>query len=178
MAIAVPRNMAPGKPWVLRENAIDRNATVDLALLAKGFHIVTPPLSAQSGMLQRQWDEAYKTLVDNGFSKKPVLEGIGANAGELYAWAIANPDNVSSIYARNPALRSLMTELPLIANLAPLAQAGIPILHDCGSLDPWLNDQTRVVEKRYQELGGHIPMMIREREGHFPTPPKNPRPAL
>jgi pimeloyl-ACP methyl ester carboxylesterase len=178
MAIVVPRNVAPGKPWVFRANAIDRNATVDLALLAKGFHIVTPPLSAQSGMLQRQWDETYKTLVDNGFSKKPVLEGIGANAGELYAWAIANPDKVSSIYARNPALRSLMTELPLIDNLAPLAKAGIPILHDCGSLDPWLNDQTRVVEKRYKELGGQITVIIREGEGHFPLAPKDPTPVV
>jgi len=178
IAIIVPRNVAPGKPWVLRANAIDRNSTVDLALLAKGFHIVTPPLTAQSGMLQRQWDETYKTLVDNGFSKKPVMEGIGANAGELYAWAVANPDKVSCIYARNPSLRSLMTESPPIDNLAPLAKAAIPILHDSGSLDPWLNDQTRVVEKRYKELGGPIAVIIRKGEGHFPLAPKDPAPVV
>src|ERR1700686_836673 len=156
IAIIVPRNVAPGKPWVFRANAIDRSATVDQALLAKGFHIVTPPLTGQPGMVQQQWDETYKTMVDNGFSKKPVMEGTGASAGELYAWAIANPDKVSFIYARNPSLRSLMAKSPPIDNLAPLAKAGIPILHDCGSLDPWLNDQTRVAEKRYKELGGKI----------------------
>src|SRR5258706_15972169 len=38
MAIVVPRTVAPGKPWVFRADAIDRNSTVDQALLAKGFH--------------------------------------------------------------------------------------------------------------------------------------------
>jgi hypothetical protein len=175
MAIIVPRDVAAGKPWVFRADAIDRNATVDRALLAKGFHIVTPPLTAQSGMVQQEWDETYKILVDNGFSKKAVMEGTGANAGEVYGWAIANPDKVSCIYARNPSLRSLMAKLPPIDNLAPLAKAGIPILHDCGSLDPWLNDQTRVVEKRYKELGGQITVIIREGEGHFPLAPRDPK---
>src|SRR5260370_4083328 len=170
MAIVVPRNVAPGKPWVFRADAIDRNATVDQELLAKGFHIVTPPLTAQSGMVQQQWDETYKILVDNGFSRRPVMEGTGARAGEVYAWAIANPDKVSCIYARNPSLRSLMTKSPPADNLGSLAKARIPILHDCGSLDPWLNDQTRVVEKRYKELGGHVTVILREGDGHFPPP--------
>jgi hypothetical protein len=178
MAIVVPRSVAPGKPWVFRADAIDRDATVDRALLAKGFHIVTPPLTAQSGMVQQQWDETYKILVDNGFSRKPVMEGTGANAGEVYAWAIANPDKVSCIYARNPTLRSLMTKSPPIDNLGPLAKAGVPILHDCGSLDPWLSDQTRVVEKRYKELGGQITVIVREGEGHFPLAPKDPKPVV
>jgi hypothetical protein len=175
MAIVVPRNVASGKPWVFRADPIDRNSTVDLALLAKGYHVVSPPLTGQPGPAQQDWDQTYKTLVDNGFSKKPVMEGTGANAGEVYAWAIANPDEVSCIYARNPSLRSLMTKSPPIDNLAPLAKAGIPILHDCGSLDPWLNDQTRVVERRYKQLGGQITVIIREGEGHFPLAPKDPK---
>jgi pimeloyl-ACP methyl ester carboxylesterase len=178
MAIIVPKNVAPGKPWVFRGGAIDRDATVDQALLAKGLHIVIPPLTAQSGMVQQQWDETYKTLVDNGFSKKAVMEGSGANGGEVYAWAIANPDKVSCIYARNPSLRSLMTKSPPIDNLAPLAKAGIPVLHDCGSLDPWLNEQTRVVEQRYKALGGQITVIVREGEGHFPLAPKDPKPVV
>jgi hypothetical protein len=103
------------------------------------------------------------------------MEGTGASAGELSAWAIANPDNVSYIYARNPSLRSLMKKSPPIDNLAPLAKAGIPILHDCGNLDPWLNDQTRVVVKRYKELGGQLTVIIREGKGHFPLAPKDPQ---
>jgi len=36
-------------------------------------------------------------------------------------------------------------------NLAALAKAGMPVLHDCGALDAWLDKQTRVVEKRYTD---------------------------
>jgi len=61
-----------------------------------------------------------------------------------------------------------------IDDLAALAKAGVPILHDCGVSDPWLESQTRVVEKRYQELGGKITVIVREGEGHFPISPKDP----
>jgi pimeloyl-ACP methyl ester carboxylesterase len=175
MAVVAPHNAAPGKPWVFRAGALEPDAAVDQALLARGFHIVTAPLTTQAGMVQQQWDATYKLLLDNGFSPKPVMEAAGAKGGEMYAWAIANPEKVACIYARNPSLRSLMTKSPPIDNLAPLAKAGVPIIHECGSLDPWLNEQTRVVERRYKELGGRITVIVREGEGHFPLPPNDPK---
>ena len=114
--------------------------------------------------------------MDNGFSNKPVLKGTGAKAGEAYAWAVANPGKVSCIYARNPLMRSLMAgKAQPMDNLAALAKAGVPVLHDCGASDPWLESQTRVVEKRYKELGGKITVIVREGEGHFPLSPKDPK---
>jgi pimeloyl-ACP methyl ester carboxylesterase len=177
MAIVVPQNPAPGKLWVFHPSFLDRDSAVAMALLAKGYYIVLPPISA-SGAVQKEWDEVYKRMVDNGFSTKVVMEGTGAKAGESYAWAIANPDKVSVIYARNPLLSSLMSKTPPIDNLAPLAKAGVPILHDCGSLDPWLKDQTRVAEKRYKELGGKITVLVTEGEGHFPVSRKDPKPVV
>jgi pimeloyl-ACP methyl ester carboxylesterase len=175
MAIIVPKTVAPGKPWVFTGDPIERDATVEQALLAKGYHIVIVAADGP-GMVQKQWDDIYKRLVDNGFSSKPVLKGTGAKAGEAYAWAIANPDKVSCIYARNPLMRSLMAgKAQPIDNLAALAKAGVPVLHDCGALDPWLDRQTHVVEKRYKELGGQITVIIREGEGHFPLSPKDPK---
>jgi hypothetical protein len=38
--------------------------------------------------------------------------------------------------------RKSMSKTQPIDNLAPLAKAGVPILHDCGSLDPWLKERT------------------------------------
>jgi hypothetical protein len=176
MAVIVPRTVAPGKPWVFRADPTDRhNAVVDLALLAQGFHIVVAPVVAQSGPVREQWDAVYKLLTDHGFSRKPVMEGAGTSAGEAYAWAIWNPEKVACIYGENPALRSLMSKSPPLDNLAPLAKAGVPLIHVCGSLDPWLNDQTRVVEKRYKELGGQITVIIKEGEGHYPLAPKDPK---
>ena len=107
-----------------------------------------------------------------------MLSGTGAKAGEAYAWAVANPDKVALIYARNPSLRSLMSKTPSIDNLAPLAKAGVPILHDCGSLDPLLRDQTRVVEERYKKLGGKIAVLVTEGEGHFPVSRKDANPVM
>jgi pimeloyl-ACP methyl ester carboxylesterase len=176
VTVIVPQSAAPGKPWVFRAEFVPRDAVVDLALLAKGFHIVTGPVPFNAdGPKLAHWNAVYQYLVDHGFSRKPVMEGAGRAAGEAYAWAIENPDKVSCIYGENPVLRSLMSKTPPIDNLTPLAKAGVPLLHVCGSLDPALNDHTRMVEKRYQELGGPITVIIKEGEGHYPFAPKDPR---
>jgi hypothetical protein len=178
MAVIVPKAAAPGKPWVFRADPIGRDAVVDQALLARGFHIAVAPLTAQAGPVREQWDDLYKTLVNQGFSTKPVLEGAGTAAGEAYAWAIANPDKVSCIYGENPALRSLMAKEPPLDHLDVLARAGVPLIHACGSRDPWLESQTRVVEKRYQELGGRMTVIVDEGKGHHPTAPRDPTPVV
>src|SRR4029077_8980940 len=156
-----------------------------LALLAKGYFIAAPAISG-GGPTRKEWDEGYKTMTDHGFSKKPALTGIGAGTGEAYAWAIQNPDKVSCIYGENPALRSIMSgnlpplddaKRPLVDNLAPLAKAGVPVLHVCGSLDPWLDRDTRVAEKKYKELGGNFTVIIRQGEGHF-LRPQDPKPVV
>ena len=188
MAVLVPKNPAAGKPWVLRADRIDRTTSeVDLALLAKGYYIVAPPLLAQRGPQREDWNAVYKLMTDAGFSKKPALEGAGAGAGEAYAWAVENPDRVSCIYGENPVLRATMVpkgnpdenaKVPHIDDLSPLAKAGVPILHVCGGLDPWLDRETRVAEKRYKELGGNFMLIIREGEGHFAVGPRDPKPVV
>ncbi|QEH35347.1 Alpha/beta hydrolase family protein [Aquisphaera giovannonii] len=175
MAVIVPKAAAPGKPWVFRAAAIGPDAAVDRALLRAGFHIVIPPLLAQAGPIREQWDELYRTLVARGFSPKPVLEGAGTSAGEAYAWAVANPDKVACVYGENPALRSLMMKGSILDHLEPLAKAGVPLIHACGSLDPWLDSQTRVAERRYGELGGRMTVIVDEGKGHHPTAPRDPK---
>lgn len=172
MVVIAPKAAAEGKPWVFRAGRIDRDAVVDQELLARGFHIVVAPLVAQSGPVRQQWDATYKRVTDAGWSKKPVLEGSGAAAGDAYAWAAENPDKVSCVYGENPVLRSLMAKVQPIDSLAPLAKAGVPLLHACGALDPWLDSQTRAVEKRYQQLGGTIKVVVREDDARPPGSPK------
>src|ERR1700722_8692228 len=62
--------------------------------------------------------------------------------------------------------------------LTPLAKAGVPVVHVCGSHDPWLDSQTRVLEKRYKELGGTITVIVDEGKGHFPTAPRDASPVV
>jgi pimeloyl-ACP methyl ester carboxylesterase len=179
ITIIVPKTTAPGTPWVFRSDFVDRHAEVDLALLAKGFHIVTGPVPFNAdGPLLKDWDAVYKYLTEHGFSSKPVMEGAGEAAGEAYAWAIENPDEVSCIYGENPVLRSKMSKTQPLDNLAPLAKARVPLLHVCGSLDPWLEDNTRAVEERYRKLGAQITVIINEGEGHYPLGPKDPKPVV
>jgi hypothetical protein len=168
LAVIAPRTVAPGKPWVFRADAITRDSVIDQALLARGFHIVVPPLTAQSGAVLTQWNNAYQLMTSHGFSPKPVMEGTGTAAGEAYAWAIENPDKVACIIGRNPALRSLMSKTSPMENLGSLAKAGVPLLHVCDKTDPWFNDQTRVVEQRYKELGGQFTVIISANDARYP----------
>ena len=136
------------------------------------------PTDPRDGPVLQQWNAVYKHLTDHGLSQKPVMEGDGGAAGEAYAWAVENPDKVSCIYGENPVLRSNMSKSPPLDNLAALAKAGVPLLHVCGSRDPWFNEQTRVVEKRYKELGGQITVIVKEGDGHYPLAPKDPKPVV
>ena len=176
--IIVPKTAAPGNPWVFRADFVGPDALVDQALLAKGFYIVTGPVPYDVGPVPAQWDATYKYLTDHGFSRKPVMEGSGAAAGEACAWAMENPDKVSCIYGENPIMHSNLSKKPLLDSLDILARAGVPLISVCGSLDPGFDDNTRVIEKRYKELGGQITVIIQEGEGHYPLAPKDPQPVV
>jgi pimeloyl-ACP methyl ester carboxylesterase len=184
VTLTLPKTAAPGKPWVYRAGFAGRDAVVDLALLARGYAIVTGPVSYNSDSLSlKDWNAVYRLLADNGFSAKPVLEGAGGAAGQIYGWAIANPDKVSCIYGENPFLRSTFSgpvpaALRPLENIDVLARAHIPILHVCGSLDPALTDQTLAEEKRYKALGGSIRVIIREGQGHYPLGPVDVAPVV
>ena len=57
-----------------------------------------------------------------------------------------------------------------IDNLAPLAKAGVPLLHVYGDADdvvPW-DENTGIVAKRYQELGGKIKLIAKPGVNHHP----------
>src|SRR3954471_12613352 len=68
-----------------------------------------------------------------------------------------------------------MTKVQPPDRLDVLAKAGVPLLHVCGSRDPWLDTQTRVLEKRYKELGGQVTVLVKDGEGHFPLAPTDPQ---
>jgi pimeloyl-ACP methyl ester carboxylesterase len=174
--VIAPSTAAAGMPWVYRAGFVFRDAKVDQELLAKGFHIVTGPVGVS--FVVKDWDTAYEYLIGHGFAKKPAMEGAGGGAGEVYAWAIENPDKVSCVYAENPRMHSALAKTQPLDNLAPLAKANVPLLHVCGSLDPWFKDNTLEVEKRYKKLGGKIQVIVKKGEGHYPLAPGDPAPVV
>jgi hypothetical protein len=62
--------------------------------------------------------------------------------------------------------------------LGLLAKAGVPLISVCGSLDPGLDENTRAIEKRYQQLGGQIKVIIQDGAGHYPLAPQAPQPVV
>lgn len=176
ITVVVPEKAASNQPWVFRSDFLERDAAVDQALLEQGFHIVTGPVPYNAdGPNLSHWNSVYQHLTKHGFSKQAVLEGCGGAGGDAYAWAIANPEKTACIYTENPTLRSKMASTPILENLAPLAKAGVPIMHVCGSLDPYFNDQTQAAEKRYQALGGSFTVVVQEGIAHYPLSPQNPK---
>lgn len=177
--IIAPIKPAAGNPWVIRaDRVLERTARIEQSLLEKGYYIVIPPITAQSGEVAKEWDDFYHLVIQKGFSRKPVLIGTGAYGGEVYAWAINNPDNVSAIYVDNVLMQTLMEKTQPLDHLAPLAKASVPVLHVSGAEDPWLATNTRVAEKKYKALGGKITVIVIPGEGHFPRVPRNPAPII
>ena len=158
--VIAPKTAAPGRPWVYHAGLVEPTAEVDLALLAAGYHIVTAPISYNAdNPLWRDWDAVYRHLVAHGFAAKAIVQGTGRAAGEMWAWAIANPDKVACAYGENPVLRSLATKEQPLDNLAPLAQAGVPLVIAAGSLDPAYAGQAQVAAQRYGALGGKVKLI-------------------
>jgi pimeloyl-ACP methyl ester carboxylesterase len=67
-----------------------------------------------------------------------------------------------------------------IDNLAPLAEARVPLLHVCGSADEVvpLEENTELLAERYKRLGGHIEVIEKPGVGHHPHSLKDPTPIV
>jgi alpha-beta hydrolase superfamily lysophospholipase len=67
-----------------------------------------------------------------------------------------------------------------VDNLAPLAQAKIPILSVCGDADTGvpMAENTLVVQDRYQTLGGEITVIAKPGVGHHPHSLRDPQPIV
>jgi len=67
-----------------------------------------------------------------------------------------------------------------IDNLAPLAQAGIPIIHLVGDEDESVPvaENSAIVEERYRALGGHITVIHKPGVGHHPHGLDDPTPIV
>ncbi len=103
--VVSPKTPAPGNPWIWRAEFFDHRPETDLALVAKGFHLVFIDVGNTFGCpkAMAHWDAFHDRLVkEYGLSKKPVLEGLSRGGLYVYNWAAANPDKVSCIFGDNP----------------------------------------------------------------------------
>ncbi len=105
LSVVVPASAAPGNPWVWHGEFFGHKPAPDLALLAKGFHIVyfsVPDRLGSPGAVTL-WNQAYAQLTTRyGLNSKPALTGLSRGGLYCYNWAIANPGKVACIYADAP----------------------------------------------------------------------------
>jgi len=212
--LVVPKEAAPGKPWIWRTEFFGHEPQGDIALLGKGFHVAYMDVQNLYGapVALDLMDKYYEHLTGTrGLAKKAALEGF--SRGGLFAlnWAARRPERVACIYNDAPVCdfkswpggkgkgkgskgdwanvlkvyglteeQALEYKLNPVDNLAPLAKAKIPLLHVCGDADDVvpLDENTRVVETRYKELGGDIRVIVKPGVGHHPHSLKDPAPIV
>ena len=100
-----PKNAAPGRPWIWRTEFFGAFPSVDIAMLAKGWHVAhyTVPNLYGAPVALDAMDGFYTQLVaDYQLAPKPVLEGF--SRGGLYAfnWAVRHPGKVAALYVDAP----------------------------------------------------------------------------
>ncbi len=103
--IVVPKLPATGKPWVWRARFPGYHAQMDIALLAKGYHVAFVDVADMFGSPEavKIGDEFYNYLTNShGFSRQPALEGVSRGGLFVYNWAAKNPNKVACIYCDTP----------------------------------------------------------------------------
>jgi len=104
--IVVPKQAAPGHPWVWRARFWGHEPQTDIALLERGFHVVYCDVSELFGNREALsiWNDYYKLLTSAGLAKKAVMEGMSRGGVYIYRWAATYPKRVAAVYADAPVL--------------------------------------------------------------------------
>lgn len=133
---------------------------------------------SRGGLFAYNWAAAHPERVACIYGDAPVCDfkswpgGKGKGAGSPGDW-----QNVLRVYGLTEA-EAMAYRLNPIDNLAPLAKAGVPLIHVVGDADDTvpLAENTAIVQRRYQQLGGQITVIVKKGVGHHPHSLKDPAP--
>lgn len=103
--VVTPKVADDGRPWLWRGEFFGAFATVDRALLERGWHVayLKCPDTFGSPETMAHWEVFYKLLTGQyGLSRKPVLLGMSRGGLYVYHWAAEHPDEVGLIYGDAP----------------------------------------------------------------------------
>ncbi|MEM7387444.1 MAG: alpha/beta hydrolase, partial [Verrucomicrobiota bacterium] len=103
--VAVPKDVAEGRPWVWRARFFGHEPQADLALLKEGYHVAYCDVANLFGSPRAvgHWNAFYERMTtEYGFAPKVALEGMSRGGLIIYNWAAANPDKVACLYGDAP----------------------------------------------------------------------------
>jgi len=151
-------------------------------LTAQGLN-VRPVLIgiSRGGLYAYHWAAANPGRVGAIYGDAPVCDikswpgNQGQSKGSPNDWA----ELIADYGFPNEAAALAYTNNP-IEILAPLAKAGIPIIHVVGDSDDVVPvaENTAILEKRYRELGGQIQVIHKPGVGHHPHGLDDPTPVV
>lgn len=214
VTVVLPSQAAAGRPWLWRGEFFGAFASVDTALLKRGWHVVymACPNTFGSPDTMNRWARLYDELTRrHGFSRRPVLLGMSRGGLYVYHWAAAHPDKVGLIYGDAPVcdvkswpggkgkgqgsardwelfkkVYDLTEQEALdwrqnpVDILEPIARARIPIIHVVGDADVTVpvEENTAILKRRYEALGGHVELIVKSGVGHHPHSLEDPTPIV
>jgi pimeloyl-ACP methyl ester carboxylesterase len=103
--VVAPARAAPGRPWLWRGEFFGAFATVDEALLARGWHVAYLECKNTFGSPEtlRHWAAFHDELTRrHGLARRAVLLGMSRGGLYVYRWAAEHPETVSLIYGDAP----------------------------------------------------------------------------
>lgn len=103
--IVFPNRTDPEKRWIWRARFWGHEPQVELAFLAKGFHIVYIDVAGFYGNEEAVniWNDFYKFIINKyKLNNNVVLIGMSRGGLIVYNWASENTDKVACIYADAP----------------------------------------------------------------------------
>ena len=126
---------------------------------------------SRGGLYCYNWASANPDKVSCIYGDAPVCDfkswpgGKGKGKGDPRNWGF-----VLKLWGFKDEAEALAYKGNPVDSLAPLAKAGVPLLHVFGDADdvvPW-DENTGLIETRYKELGGSMTLIRKPGVGHHP----------
>ncbi len=135
---------------------------------------------SRGGLFALNWAARHPDRVACLYLDAPVCDfkswpaGWGKSKGSAHDWV-----RCKSVYGLNDELARTYKLNP-VDNLAPLAQAKIPILSVCGDADTTvpMAENTLLLQTRYEKLGGEIKLITKPGADHHPHSLRDPKPIV
>ena len=136
---------------------------------------------SRGGLYAYHWAARHPTWLACVYGDAPVCDfrswpgGKGCGPGSAADW-----DKLIADYGFRDEAEALAFPGNPIDQLAPLAAAGVPLIHVYGDADevvPW-EENTGVVAARYRALGGVIELIAKPGVGHHPHGLPDPAPVV
>jgi pimeloyl-ACP methyl ester carboxylesterase len=135
---------------------------------------------SRGGLFAFNWAARNPAKVASLYVDAPVCDFKSWPAGKGHAnGSPSDWERCKQVYGLSEA-QALAYRLNPVDNLKPLAEAKIPILAVCGEADTVvpIDENIKIVERRYRQLGGEIEVIAKPGCEHHPHSLKDPTPIV